>query len=225
LGLTRALDKLEAEIAKPDPHRIHLEKKDQSLLRFNNLCLTRLDGIICIPHLNEEIRPGERVLIAGNTYTANKLFKAIAGLWPWGEGTIDLPDDEPMFFMPPRPFLPTGPLRDAICYPSNVEEFSHEELEEALDIAGVSELIPQLDDSGDWEKNLDREQQQRLGLVRVLLHKPKWIMMQEAFDSLDPDGEVSMIKILNKRLPDAALLTITKQPTIQTMHKRRIVLD
>lgn len=225
LGLTRALDKLEAEIAKPDPHRIHLEKKDQSLLRFNNLCLTRLDGIICISHLNEEIRPGERVLIAGNTFTGNKLFKAIAGLWPWGEGTVELPDDEPLFFMPPRPFLPTGPLRGAICYPANVEEFGQEELENALDIAGVSELIPQLADSADWEKNLDREQQQRLGLVRVLLHKPKWIMMQEAFDSLDPDGEVSMIRILNKKLPDAAILTITKQPTIQAMHKRRIVLD
>ncbi|MGY6276018.1 ABC transporter ATP-binding protein/permease [Methylomonas sp. MgM2] len=225
LGLTKALDQLEQEIAKPDPHRIHLEKKDQSLLRFNNLCLTRLDGIICISHLNEEIRPGERVLIAGNAFTGNKLFKAIAGLWPWGEGIVELPDDEPLFFMPPRPFLPTGPLRDAICYPSGSDEFSSDELEEALNMAGVSELLTQLDDTGDWEKNLEREQQQRLGLVRVLLQQPKWIMMQEAFDSLDPDGEVTMIKILNKKLPDSALLTITKQPTIQAMHKRRIVLD
>jgi len=225
LGLTVALDTLEEEIAKPDPHRIHLEKKDRSLLRFDNLCLTRLDGIICISHLNEEIRPGDRVLIAGNAFTGNKLFKAIAGLWPWGEGIVELPDDEHLFFMPPRPFLPTGRLREAICYPSGVDEFSQDELEEALDVAGVSELISQLDDSGDWEKNLEREQQQRLGLVRVLLQRPKWIMMQEAFDSLDPDGEVDMIKILNKRLPDSALLTITKQPTIQSMHKRRIVLD
>ena len=86
-------------------------------------------------------------------------------------------------------------------------------------------MVPQLGESGDWEKNLEREQQQRLGLVRVLLQQPKWIMMQEAFDSLDPDGEVGMIKILNKKLPDSTLLTITKQPTIQSMHKRRIILD
>ena len=225
LGLTTALDTLEEEIAKPDPHRIHLEKKDQSLLRFNNLCLTRLDGIICISHLNEVIRPGERVLIAGNAFTGNKLFKAIAGLWPWGEGIVELPDDEHLFFMPPRPFLPTGPLREAICYPSNVEEFSQEELEKALNIVGASELVPQLDDSGDWEKNLAREHQQRLGLVRVLLQRPKWIMMQEAFDSLDAEGEVGMFKTLIKELPDAALLTITKEPTVQAMHKRRIVLE
>ncbi|MDD2760631.1 MAG: ABC transporter ATP-binding protein/permease, partial [Methylomonas sp.] len=205
LGLSTALDRLEREIAKPDPHRIHIQKKDRSLLKFDNLCLTRLDGIVCIPQLNEEIRPGDRVLITGNAFTGNKLFKAIAGLWPWGEGTVELPDDEPLFFMPPRPFLPTGPLRAAICYPSASDEFSQKDLEDALDLAGVAELIPQLNDSSDWEKNLDREQQQRLGLVRVLLQQPKWIMMQEAFDSLDPDGEVNMIKILNKKLPDSAL--------------------
>lgn len=225
LGLTAALDQLEEEIAKPDPHRIHLEKKDQALLRFNNLCLTRLDGIICIPHLNEEIRPGERVLVAGNAFTGNKLFKAIAGLWPWGEGSVELPDDEHLFFMTPRPFLPTGPLREAICYPSRVEEFSEEDLQEALKIAGIAELIPQLNDSGDWEKNLDREQQQRLGLVRVLLQRPRWIMMQEAFDSLESQGEIEMFNILKRELPRSALLTISKRPEVQAMHKRRIVLE
>ena len=224
LGLTSALDQLEREIAKPDPHRIRRIKGEQSMLRFNNLCLTRLDGIVCITCLNEEIRAGDRILIAGNAFTGNKLFKAIAGLWPWGEGTIELPDDEPMFFMPPRPYLPTGTLRSAICYPSSDEAFTQEQLEVALDIAGVMELSAQLDESGDWEKNLEREQQQRLGMVRLLLQKPKWILMQEAFDSLDPEGEIEMIKIINKRLPDSALLTITKQPTIQAMHKRQIEL-
>ena len=224
LGLSGALDQLEKEIAKPDPRRIHLLKKPQSVLRFDNLCLTRLDGIVCISCLNEEIKAGDRVLIAGNAFTGNKLFKAIAGLWPWGEGIIELPDDEPMFFMPPRPFLPTGALRAAICYPSHRTDFSQADIEYALELAGVKELIPQLDDIGDWEKNLEREQQQRLGMVRLLLQRPKWILMQEAFDSLDPDGEVEMIRIINQKLPDSALLTITKQPTIQAMHKRQILL-
>jgi len=224
LGLVGALSQLEREIAKPDPHRIRIEKKERSVLRFNNLSLCRLDGLVCIPLLNEEINPGERVLILGNTFTGNKLFKAIAGLWPWGTGCIELPDDEPLFFMPPRPFLPTATLRSAICYPSQARDFSQEELEEALKIAGVGDLIAQLDDFGDWEKNLEREQQQRLGMARLLLQRPKWIMMQEAFDSLDPEGEVDMIRIINNKLPQSTLLTITKQPTIQAMHKRRILL-
>lgn len=224
LGLTAALDQLEKEIRKQGPHRIHLVKKDQSVLRFDNLCLSRLDGIVCISCLNEEIKPGERILISGNAFSGNKLFKAIAGLWPWGEGTIELPDDEPLFFMPPRPFLPTGRLREAICYPSSVSDFTQLEMETAFELARVKELLPQLDEEGDWEKALEREQQQRLGMVRLLLQRPKWIMMQEAFDSLDPDGEVEMIQIINQRLPNSALLTITKQPTIQAMHDRHIEL-
>ncbi len=224
LGLSTALDQLEREIRKQGPHRINMVKKDQSLLRFVNLSLCRLDGIICIPHMNEEIRPGERILVTGNAFSGNKLFKAIAGIWPWGEGTIELPDDEPLFFMPPRPFLPTGSLRDAICYPSNSQEFNQDDMEAAFELAGVKELFGQLNDSGDWEKSLEREQQQRLGMVRLLLLKPKWIMMQEAFDSLDPEGEVRMIQIINQKLPNSAMLTITKQPTIQAFHQRYIHL-
>jgi len=224
LGLSSALDQLEREIAKPDPHRIRLEKKDQSILRFRNLVISRLDGIVCVSLLNEEIHAGDRVLIGGNAFTGNKLFKAIAGLWPWGEGAIDLPGDEPLFFMPPRPYLPTGPLRTAICYPSGKDTFSQEQLEQAFERAGIGDLIPQLDDSGDWEKNLDREQQQRLGMARLLLQRPKWILMQEAFDSLDPDGELAMLNLISQHLPDSALLTISKQPSIQALHPRKIIL-
>lgn len=222
LGLTGALDQLENKIVNPDPHRIRLEKKDQSILRFNNLHLQRLDGIVCIGGLNEEIHAGERVLIAGNAFTGNKLFKAVAGLWPWGEGSIELPDDEPLFFMPPKPYLPTASLRASICYPAHGDSFSQEEIESAMELAGVRELAGQLDEVGDWAKTLEREQQQRLGTVRLLLQKPKWVMMQEAFDSLDPEGEVDMIRLIDKKLPDSALLTITKQPTIQAMMKRHI---
>ncbi len=224
LGLSKALEQLEREIAKPDPYRIRLVKSDKSVLAFRDLCISRLDRIICVSTLNEEIKAGERVLIAGNAFSGNKLFKAIAGLWPWGEGVIELPNDERMFFMPPRPYLPTGTLRASICYPSDPSAFDQQVLENTLELAGVKELEEQLDQVADWEKNLEREQKQRLGLVRLLLHKPKWILMQEAFDSLDPEGEVDMVNMIHKRLSDSAVLTITKQPNIQALYKRRITL-
>jgi putative ATP-binding cassette transporter len=224
LGLSKALEQLEREIAKPDPYRIRLVKSDKSVLAFRDLCISRLDRIVCVSTLNEEIRAGERVLIAGNAFSGNKLFKAIAGLWPWGEGSVELPDDETMFFMPPRPYLPTGTLRASICYPSDASVFDQQVLENTLELAGVKELKEQLDQVADWEKNLEREQKQRLGLVRLLLHKPKWILMQEAFDSLDPEGEVDMVNLIHKRLSDSAVLTITKQPNIQALYKRRITL-
>jgi putative ATP-binding cassette transporter len=224
LGLVKALEDLELEIARPDPQRILLEKPDKSVLSFHDLCISQLDGKVMICGLNAEIRPGERVLISGDAFTGARLFKAIAGLWPWGRGRIELPDGDPMFFMPPRPYLPYGTLHAAICYPSLPELFSSASIEELLKLAGLEELLGQLEQTDAWEQALTREQQQRLGLVRLLLYRPKWILLQEAFDSLDPDGEVLMLRIICQQLPDAALLSITNQPTAAAFHDRKIVL-
>ena len=224
LSLVKALEDLEQEIARPDPQRILIEKPLQSTLHFHDLCISKLNGEVIICGLNDEIRLGERVLISGDAATGAKLFKAIAGLWPWGRGRIELPDEEPMFFMPPRPYLPDGTLHAAICYPSSPETFSLAMIEAFLKLAGLEKCAGQLEQTESWEKVLTREQQQRLGLVRLLLYRPKWILLQEAFDSLDPDGEESMLRLICQELPESAMLTITNQPTAEAFHHRRIVL-
>jgi vitamin B12/bleomycin/antimicrobial peptide transport system ATP-binding/permease protein len=224
LGLVKALEDLEQEIARPDPQRILIEKKDKSILSFHDLCISRLDGKIMISGLNDKIKGGERVLITGNPFTGARLFKAIAGLWPWGSGSIELPDEEPMFFMPPRPYLPNGTLREAICYPSTPESFTSVSIQGVLELAGLEDLMGQLEQADAWEQVLSREQQQRLGLVRLLLYRPKWILMQEAFDSLDPEGEKRMLRLICQQLPEAAMLTITNQPTAEAFHHRKIKL-
>ena len=224
LGLVKALEDLELEIAKPDPQRILMERPDKSALCFYDLCLSQLDGKVIFCGLNAQIRPGERVHISGDAFTGARLFKAIAGLWPWGRGRIELPDGDPMFFMPPRPYLPDGTLHAAICYPSPPETFTAASINELLTLAGLEDLLEQLEQDEAWEKVLTREQQQRLGLVRLLLYRPKWILLQEAFDSLDPEGEVSMLRIICQELPDAALLSITNQPSGVAFHSRKIVL-
>ena len=224
LGLVKAVEDLEQEIARPDPHRIQIEKTDQSTLSFHDLCIYKLNGEVIVRDVNDEIRLGEHILIAGDSSTGAKLFKAIAGLWPWGSGRIEVPDQESMFFMPPRPYLPDGTLRAAICYPSPPETFSLSMIEEFLELAGLEELAKQLEQTDSWEKALSREQQQRLGLVRLLLYRPKWILLQEAFDSLDPDGEELMLRLICQELPEATMLTITNQPTAEAFHDRQIAL-
>ncbi len=104
------------------------------------------------------------------------------------------------------------------------ETFSQAMIEEFLKLVGLEDLREQLEQSDSWEKVLTREQQQRLGLVRLLLYRPKWILLQEAFDSLDPDGEELMLRIICQELPDSAMLTITNQPTAEAFHHRQIVL-
>jgi putative ATP-binding cassette transporter len=223
LGLVNGLNQLEQEIARHDPHRIILEKTELDVLSFNDLCIIRLDGVVCLSAINAEIKPGERVLITGNAFTGSKLFKAIVGLWPWGNGIIQLPAD-PVFFMPPRPYLPTGTLRTAICYPSVHAEYTEARLTEALDLVGLKEFHDQLDREDDWAGALSREQQQRLGVVRLLLQQPKWILLQEALDSLDSSCEMAMLRLIAQKLPDAAILTITNEPMAEEFHQRRIML-
>ncbi|MGZ8159256.1 MAG: ABC transporter ATP-binding protein/permease [Methylobacter sp.] len=223
LGLVNGLNKLEQEIVLHDPHRIHLEKTEQDVLRLNELCIIRLDGIVCVSALNEEIRPGERVLITGNAFTGSKLFKAIVGLWPWGEGAIELPSD-PVFFMPPRPYLPTGTLRAAICDPSTHAEYTESAIAEALELVNLEDLHEQLDHEDNWAGALSREQQQRLGVVRLLLQQPKWILLQESMDSLDSSCEMKMLRLIAQKLPDAAIMTITNEPMAEAFHQRRILL-
>ncbi len=224
LSLVKALDDLEQELSRPDPYRIALERTDQPFLRFHNLCLAKLDRKVCMSAFNEDIRPGEHVLMEGDTATAAKLFKAVAGLWPWGEGRIELPDNEPMFFMPPRPYLPTGTLRDAVCYPDDPIDVDQNELQQIMELVGLTELIGQLDRVESWDTALPREQQQRLGVARLLLKKPKWILLQESLDSLSPNGESDMYRLICQQLPNATLLTTSNQPTAEPFHERRIAL-
>jgi putative ATP-binding cassette transporter len=182
-----------------------------------------LNGEEIISCIQDEIKAGEHVLITGNSFTGSKLFKAITGLWPWGHGSIGLPDSETLFFMPPRPYLPTGTLRSAICYPATNGTFNAE-LEATLKLVGLDELLTQLDQVDTWGKVLSREMQQRLGLVRLLLYKPQWIFIQEAFDSLDNEGEIAAFRLICQQLPDATLLTVTNMPNAASFHPHQLYL-
>ncbi len=185
-------------------------------------CAFRWRGVF--EKIDLEIKAGERILIAGNAFTGSKLFKAIVGFWPWGEGNIELPNDE-VVFVPPRPYLPIGTLRTAICYPLAVEDVNQKELAEKLIAVGLSDMRKHLDDNVDsWDATLSREQQQRLGAVRLLLQRPKWILLQQAFDSLDSDDEIAMLRLICQELPTSAILTITHESRAEAFHQRKITL-
>lgn len=224
LSLVDALDQLEQEISDRDPHRIERIQTDLPILHLHDLCIVRLDGVVCLQKMDIKIEAGERILITGNAFNGSKLFKAIVGFWPWGEGKIELPNEE-VVFVPPRPYLPIGTLRTAICYPLAVEEVNQKELEEKLDAVGLAELRERLDYVVDgWDTSLSREQQQRLGAVRLLLQRPKWILLQQAFDSLDSDAEIAMLRLICQELPTSAILTITHESRAEGFHQRKITL-
>ncbi|ESS71515.1 ABC-type transport system, permease and ATPase component [Methyloglobulus morosus KoM1] len=222
LGLVKALDELENDISCLNSHQICVGNGEKSVIKFDNVSIANLEGQTISLVIDNEIKAGEHVLISGKSSTGAMLFQAIAGLWPWGTGHIQLPENERLFFMSPRPYLPTGSLYSAICYPKPTTAFKRPDLEKLLRRLGLKELINQLDRVESWDKLLSREQQQRLGLVRVLLYQPKWIFIQEALDSLTPDGEKQMLELLSAELPNAAILSITNQPSAEAFHQRKL---
>lgn len=222
LGLVKALDELEHDISCLNSHQICVGKGKKSVIRFEGLSIDTMEGETISHVINTEIKAGEHVLITGVFNTASKLFQAIAGLWPWGTGHIEVPEGERLFFMSPRPYLPTGSLYSAICYPKATSAFKRSDVEKLLRRVGLKELVNQLDQIESWEKLLSREQQQRLGVVRVLLYRPKWLFIQAALDSLTPEGEIEMLELLVEEFPDAGILSISNQSTAETFHQRKL---
>jgi len=223
LSLLKVLENVDEELAKPD-HWIQVKSFDRPVLAFRNLSIVKYDGKVLAQDINMEIGKGEHVLITGNALIGAKLFRAIAGIRPWGSGIIELPNQGRLFFMPPRPHLPTGTLRNAISYPSSRRVFTQEQIEQALRLAGLENLIDQLDQKDKWGNTLARSEQQRLGMVRLLLNRPQWIFLEEAFDSLDHQDEEQMLKLICEQLPDATLLTISHMPNNAAFYSRRLAL-
>jgi len=89
---------------------------------------------------------------------------------------------------------------------------------------GQSDLVKQLHRVDSWQQLLSNEQQQYLGVVRVLLHRPQWIFIQEALDSLTPSDEAKMLGLLLKELPHAGILTISHQPVAEAFHQRVLTI-
>ncbi|SJM93689.1 ABC-type transport system, permease and ATPase component [Crenothrix polyspora] len=222
VSLVKALDELDHDIDNLDSHQICVAKTEKSVLTFADVTIASLEGETISATINDEIKAGEYVLISGDAGTGAKLFQAIADLWPWGAGHIEVSTDETLFIMPPRPYLPTGSLNAAIYYPKTTASFNRSIVERLLKQVGLKDLAKELDRVESWDQLLSREQQQRLGLVRVLLHRPKWVFVQEALDSLTPDGEIQMLELLAKELPDTAIVSITNKPTTQAFYQRTL---
>ena len=191
---------------------------------FDHLRIASPVGDTVLDEFNATITKGERVLISGDPTAAIHLFKVVAGLWPWGSGSVSIPEGTRIFFMPRRPYLPVGTLRDALSYPSPLTVFAPQRTEEmVLSRVGLEYLIPRLSEEATWEDCLSLEEQQRLGFARLLLHSPDWIFIEEATDSLSPEAEAQIFAMLISELPQATLLTIGYHTCLTSFHNRTII--
>ena len=160
--------------------RIKFVAEKRSNVAFDNLQVATPTGCTMLSEPHVEIAPGDRVLIVGEPGAGKTLlFQAIAGLWPWGSGKVALPASNGVTFVPRQPYVPLGTLRAALAYPSPEDTYKDEELVVVLRQTGLERLSSSLNRDARWDKELADEEQQRLALARILLHKPRWVVIEK----------------------------------------------
>jgi putative ATP-binding cassette transporter len=220
-----ALHDLEDTIDTPDGEHIEVTSGGADRLVLREVGLSRPDGEALVAEAEVEIQPGERVLIRGQSGSGKStIMRAIAGVWPWGRGSVELPKGR-MAFMPQKPYFPLGTLREAMIYPEKPNGIDDEELREALHKVGLDHLRGRLDEEERWDHILSGGEQQRLAFARVLLQKPAWVFMDEATSALDDAGQANVMRLLAQDLPDTAVVSIGHRPGLEAFHTRELVLE
>ena len=171
------------------------------------------------------ISAGERVLVTGASGAGKStLFRAIAGTWPFGAGTIHIPKGAKVMTVPQRPYFSIGTLAAAITYPAEPGTFSAEALAEVITAVGLPALAARLTEEAHWNRMLSLGEQQRLGIARAILQAPDYLFLDEATASLDEAGEAAIYRLLEERLKRTTIVSIGHRSTLSAFHGRGVAL-
>ncbi|HWW19654.1 MAG TPA: ABC transporter ATP-binding protein/permease [Steroidobacteraceae bacterium] len=180
------------------------------VLTIDNVEVVSETGCDRIRERQIEIRAGERLLIAGELGT-NKtlLFRALAGLWPWGTGRVLRPTGETIYYFPRgTPYLPRGTLREILAYPTKVEAFAADGFQRALERMGLQRLEPSLDETRRWDRELSPDEQLALAFARVMLQAPAWLLIDGALSALDGDTLERVFDVFTRELRSTSIINI-----------------
>ena len=225
LALKEAVRIVALEAERTGDTAINLDRAQEEALGVRDLWVATPEGTALLSDVTLQVAPGERVLVDGDPDAAAALFRVMAGIWPWGHGHVDLPADGAMFAVGPRPFLPEGTLRRAIAFPVPAGEHDDAALSDALGQVGLESLVQRLDETADWARTLTAAELQRLSFARLLLHRPKWFVLGDATEALDPVSADAMLQLLAEKLPQAGMVLIGRHPGSVEIFNRHMTLQ
>jgi vitamin B12/bleomycin/antimicrobial peptide transport system ATP-binding/permease protein len=206
-GFRRAV--IETDVMHDVENRISYSTGPTGEFDINDLQISSPSGCTLLQEKKVQIKRGERVLIVGESGTGKTLlFRALAGLWPWGSGTITHPAEEEILYMPRTPYLPPGTLLEVLAYPKPTSGFESKACCDALARVGLERLTPRLNSTERWDRELNEDEQQALALARVIIHKAPWVLIDEVLDSLDDAALERVIDIFTKDLAQSGVIYI-----------------
>ena len=202
------------------------ETEGDTMMSLNDLSVTLDDGTAVVDDTAVAIEPGERLLVAGESGSGKStLVRAIAGLWPWGGGSVNFHPDRRLFMLPQKPYVPSGTLRRAVAYPGAAEDWTTKQIGEALDKVGLKHLIEKIEEDAPWDQTLSGGEKQRLAFARLFLHNPDIIVLDEATSALDEKSQDKMMELMFKELPNATVVSVAHRAELEAFHSRKIVLE
>lgn len=194
-------------------------------LRVDELDLTLAGGRQLLDHASMGIAAGDRVMLSGRSGSGKStLLRALNGLWNDGKGQIKLPTER-YLFLPQRPYLPIGTLREVLSYPQAPEVYPAERFAELLETCRLGHLIPRLDEGNHWQRLLSPGEQQRVAFARALLYAPSWLYLDEATSAMDEEDEAVLYQALIDELPGVTLLSIGHRSSLKRFHHRHLRIE
>ncbi|MCX7324566.1 MAG: ABC transporter ATP-binding protein/permease [Hyphomicrobiales bacterium] len=224
IALTSAMEEIDLGTTMEDETVIQLGTSDDGAIHIEGLSVADRAGRVVINDASVRIGMGEKVMLAGESGSGKSiLIRALAGLWPWGSGSIRVPKGVKIAFVPQQPYIPLGPLRQALVYP-DANGSDDEQIVAAMRRCGLGYLVKQLDHEARWDQTLSGGERQRVAFARLLIHKPQIIIMDEATSALDEESQFSLLTLLHNELASATVISVAHRSGIEEFHDRKIEL-
>jgi putative ATP-binding cassette transporter len=204
---------------------IQAKRTDSPVFSVKELNVDLPDGSALLKAICLTIGPGDSLLITGASGCGKStLMRSFAGLWPFGTGHIEIPEGKKIMFVPQRPYMPLGSLRNALLYPNASAIVNDAAIRSVMVQCKLEELIAKLDHADNWSQILSLGEQQRIAFARMLLTRPDWLFLDEATSALDEPTERQLYRTLREQLPNTAIISIGHRNTLHSFHTKKLNL-
>ena len=223
VGFNKALDQVRTEAAIQG---IRHEEAPAGGLGLEHVHLALPDGRPLVEDISVSLRRGDTALISGPSGAGKStLFRAIAGIWPFGRGRISHAGGGRVLFLPQKPYLPLGTIREVVSYPTPPAGLDGRHAARGAGGGGAPAADGDgSDESANWALRLSPGEQQRIAFARALVQKPDWLFLDEATSAVDEAAEGPLYALLRERLPGATVMSVGHRSTLRPFHARRLVV-